>query len=143
MATKGKEIVEVPLFDLGAHTDFASALAALHDSGRVIEAVELGDGTSLVEKDDLIGVELLITNVAVKPSDKGGNYVVARGITIAGTKFVFADGGTGISKQLQEVLARHEDAAGVHVPGGLVRSDYIHPEHGAATTYYLDTAPAA
>lgn len=134
---------------------FDAMVAALHSSGIEIEnaAGVLADEWPLLEKKILVNVPFILATWTVsKPGegDNGGQYIVCRGITKDGRRFRFADGSTGIFKQLAKLT--HERVvngsatpnAGLLVPGGLTVSQYDYTDEKGKTTkaetYYLSNA---
>lgn len=138
---------------LVAITNFDDALALAMSAAGVTSPAELplasdvlGDGFALLEdKSALVGVPLVILEWTFHESDKGGagsEFVTARVVTKDGGKYIVNDGGSGIAAQLRGFETDNGRVLPILVEKGFRRSDYIHPEHGAATTFYLDTAAA-
>lgn len=133
--------------DLRGIDSFESALSLVTGTlgAPVLASEELGDGFALLtDKDRLIGQAMIILQFAFHESDKGtnGEFVSMHVVTRGGEKFIVNDGGSGIYAQLRDYVNTHPGAplGGILVAKGLRRSDYIHPEHGASTTHYLDTS---
>lgn len=150
--------------DLRAVTSIEDALQlAAREHGGVVEASgEVGDGFTLLDKDEkmrLVGVPLLFLEWQFNPGDYGGNFVSARVFQfgeqggIAG-RFIINDGSTGIYETLREYTERTGRTGGLLVKRGLRASTYNLDENneplpknadpalikGKATTYYLDTS---
>lgn len=130
-------------------------VSLLNNSGIEVElaANVLADEWPVLDKKKLINVPMMLATWSVSEpgqGDGGGQYIVVRGITKDGRRFRFADGSTGIFKQL--VKLTHERVvngsatpnAGLYVPGGLTVSEYDYTDDkGAkskASTYYLSNA---
>lgn len=131
--------------------DDALALAQ-NTFGHLVSAEEAGDGTELIDKNDLVGVPFLIVNVSFSRSefDDGRFYATARGITKDNRKFVVSDGSVGFCMQLAYLADKFNRRGGFLISKGLTRSDYsptiVDPVTGKektlkATTFYLDTTP--
>lgn len=142
---------------LGSVDDFGQLLAYLKANDIPLENVEdYGDGVKLTPKEQLIDKPLVIVEWVTKDSDEyGSTYTVARGMTQDGIKFAFADGSSGINRQLEEIaLKRHEKGItgpavrqALYVPRGLTVSkysqDYTDEKTGEiktrrAETFYLN-----
>lgn len=134
---------------------FEEMMLALHDSGITIEnaAGVLADEWPLLEKKVLVNIPFVLATWTVsKPgeADNGGQYIVCRGITKDGRRFRFADGSTGIFKQLSKLTFERVQAgstspnAGLLVNGGLTVSQYDYTDDKGKTTkaetYYLSNA---
>jgi hypothetical protein len=143
------------LADLELPESYDQMLALLNESGIEIDnaAGVLADEWPLLEKKVLVNVPLILaTWVVSEPGkgDNGGQYIVCRGMTKDGRRFRFADGSTGIFKQLVGLTKqRVQDGsatpnAGLLVNGGLTVSEYDYTdEKGKVTkaqTYYLSNA---
>lgn len=112
-------------------------------------AEEIGDGFSVTkDKDQFIGIRLLVVNMnfaegdyATGDGDEKGEFVTVWTVSVRG-KHKFADGSTGIYRQLRDYFNRTGKAY-LSVANGLRRSDYqTTDERGreiTGTTYYLDT----
>jgi hypothetical protein len=113
----------------------------------------LADEWPIVEKKKLINKALMLATWSVSEpgqGDGGGQYIVCRGITKDGKRFRFADGSTGIFKQLVNLTRERVNNgsatpnAGLYVPGGLTVSEYEYTDDkGAkskASTFYLSNA---
>ena len=129
--------------DLRNITSFedAARLAAEQNGGELfVASEELGDGFALLEnKDQLIDVPLVIMDWSFHEGDHG-EFVSAHVVTRPGDKFIVNDGSTGIYAQLRAFSDARGKFGGLAVNRGLRRSDYTHPVHGPATTYYLSTS---
>lgn len=140
--------------DFGKVTNIEQALALL--AQHEVEVTEYGDGFTLTDKADLVGVNMVITDWTFNVSDRffdekknGLPFVSVRGVT-DNSKFVFNDGSAGVYAQLLELTEhlRVEGApytsAPLSVKGGLRVSEYEYedPNTGKtseASTYYLAT----
>lgn len=138
--TDGNSVVPVDPFSLKpdfSQLDYAELMQLL-DAGEVVHIRELDD-TEVVEKENLIGIPMVITDWVRKMSDMG-EYVVVRAATPNG-KVVFADGSTGIKEQLIKFSI---DGKPILVPKGLRKSDYTYKDEEGkaipATTFYLDNS---
>lgn len=135
--------------------DAALALIGEKMGGTVVNSSDLGDGFSLLgtnDKGQLVGVPLVVMSVTfsegeyVRADGSGqkikGTFATLRIVTKDGRKLILNDGSTGICAQLQELYERRPAVAGQPIlcAKGLRVSEYVHPEHGAAKTYYLDTS---
>jgi|SRR5688572_10956289 len=145
--------------DLRAITSFEDAIRLTQETlGHEVDtaAKELGDGFSLTEKVQLIGVPLFLMEWTFRDGDFGV-FVSARGITESGKKFIINDGSTGLAAQLMKYSQRTGKQGAMLVAKGLRVSEYPtdvdgepldrktakeHPElvKGKGATYYLDTA---
>lgn len=118
-----------------------------------IAADELADEWPQVEKKTLINKTLMLATWTISEPGKGdfeGQFIVVRGMTKDGQRFSFADGSTGIYRQLvrlTETRVKNGAAtpnAGLYVPGGLTVSEYEHTDEKGkktkAQTYYLSNA---
>ncbi len=127
---------------------FDDALALVQDElGATIVTAddELGDGFAVLDKAgkaSLLDVLFLIVEWTFSEGDQG-EFVSMRIVARDGRKLIVNDGGTGIYAQLRELTDRTDKQVGLVVKRGLRKSDYIHPEHGASTTYYLNTSATA
>ena len=115
---------------LATMTDFDSVKAIFESAQVKIESFdEYGTGFKVVEKDSLIGVEMILVEWRFTVGDFG-EFVSVAAITKHGDKVIFNDGSTGIRQQLQMVTAQRNEKqhptpqAGLHIEGGLTRSDY-------------------
>lgn len=140
--TKGKDVV-----GFGETLPEDMSFQELIDAG-VISISEIDDRLKVDNKDDLIGVPLVIIDWEFKPSDMGKDYAFVTVKTQEGTR-VFADGGTGIPDQLERYKAKLLDSGArfIYVPNGLRKSDYVakvvvdgEEKRIPATTYYFDNA---
>lgn len=147
----GGEVVQVSTFNkeqLGSIDSFDAAMAlATAEYGNVIAAHEqalLGDGFRVATEDDkrrLIGVPLLLLDWTFKPSDYGQDqdwvliHAVQRGDNGQAVKWVIADGGTGIARDLKEFTDKTGRSGGMAVKNGLRVSEYyIDSDSGQALT---------
>ena len=124
---------------------------------KVGNATDLGSGFAVLETEQkrrLIGVPLLFVFWTFNDSDKGdtGEFVSAHVVQLDASgkvvgKWIVNDGSTGIYAQLHEYTERTGASQGLFVPKGLRASDYTITDDGgrekAATTFYIDTTPAA
>jgi hypothetical protein len=130
-------------------------VSLLNESGIEVElAVDvLADEWPVLEKKKLVNVPMMLATWSVsKPGDGDGvgQYIVVRGITKDGRRFRFADGSTGIFKQLAYLTEQRvvngsaTPNAGLYVPGGLTVSEYDYTDDkgnkSKAQTYYLSNA---
>lgn len=119
------------------------------------QATDLGSGFAVIEKSDdkrrLVGVPLMFVFWTFNKGDNGmfaSAHVVQfdRAGKIVG-KWIVNDGGTGIYAQLSEYTQRTGSNKGLFVEKGLRASDYTFTgddgEDHDATTFYIDTTPAA
>lgn len=141
--------VASPRVSEGQLADIASfddALALVQDvfGGQVVEADKtLGTGFAVLEdKNRLIGVAFIAVRIDIHPDGDHGPFTSLHVVTQDGRKYIINDGGTGIHEQVRELYIRKPDLVGLPllVRQGLRRSDYIHPEHGASVTFYLNTS---
>lgn len=130
----------------------ASIGALLGD--KIGSATDLGSGFALLDtpgKRRLCGVPLLILMWNFSQGDMG-EFVSAHVVSLDPTgkvtgKYVINDGSTGVYRQLKDWTERTGERQGLHVPRGLRASDYTFTDTDGvekpATTFYIDTAPAA
>ena len=105
---------------------------------------ELGDGFTLVKKDEIEGLPMIIMEWAFRKSTENGGqrpYVSVRAAVKLKNgqlwKVIFNDGSApGIAEQLATLTKKHNRYGGVTVPQGIRRSDYEGP-NGPATSWYL------
>ena len=134
-------------------TSFDDALAIVQDvfGGEVVDSADLGDGFTLVQKHEkgmLIGVPFIILAANFTEGDylredgTKGTFVSCRIVTQDGRKLVLNDGSTGIHDQIKMLWSMKPETQGKPIVcrNGLRVSEYDHPEHGKASTYYLDTS---
>lgn len=132
-------------------TSFEDALAIVQDvfGGEVVDSADLGDGFALVEdKMALIKVPFIILAANFSEGDYRredgtmGTFVSCRIVTEDGRKLVLNDGGSGIHDQIQMLWAMKPETQGKPIVcrNGLRVSEYDHPQHGLAKTFYLDTS---
>jgi hypothetical protein len=113
----------------------------------------LADEWPIVEKKTLVNKALMLATWSVSEPGQGdfeNQYIVVRGITKDGKRFRFADGSTGIFKQLVNLTRERvtngsaTPNAGLYVPGGLTVSEYDYKDEKGKTTkaqtYYLSNA---
>ena len=107
----------------------------------------LGDGFTLVEKDNLLGEPFVLVDYTVHTSktnfDENGEglkFVTVRCVTKEDKRVAFNDGSTGVAQQLRDLAAR-QIYGGIYVPNGLRASEYevldAKGRKSSATTYYL------
>lgn len=130
--------------DYASIESFQDALALVGDKlgGVVIDSADLGDGFAVVEeKDTLLGVPFIVLAVNIGNGDHG-EFVSCRIVTEDGRKLVVNDGSTGIYAQIKMLWEKRPETKGKPIicRNGLRKSEYDHPEHGHAKTYYLDTS---
>jgi hypothetical protein len=138
---------------------FDDALALIGDvfGGEIVTADDiLGTGFGIAdEKAAYIGVRLVILKATCNLGDQG-RFWSLMAVTHDGRKVIINDGGTGIASQMDELAVRHPEILRatvlddgkvsanllkpIEVRKGLRVSRYVHPEHGPAVTYYLDTS---
>lgn len=137
--------------DFSQIESFEDALAMFgEDDLTYADAGEIGDGSVVLDKADLVGTLFIVTDyrVAVSP-EKGNEFVIVQGITRRGTKFVFTDGSKdfGIRQQLTEWTSRKGKKGGLVCQKGLTVSVYpARDETGNLTgeegrTYRIDQSP--
>lgn len=120
----------------------SDALQALSDAGiPVVDSTELGNGFVVIpDKGNLVGVTFVVMGARQTIGDQG-EFSILYVMTENGDKWVVTDGGSGIHRQIGDVIEANGTAAGLLVKGGLVRSDYQYVgDDGVgrpATTYYL------
>lgn len=157
MAKIADEIVKANRLSKTELEDFDGSVeglnAYLEKLGLSWQDVEfVGSEYELTDKNDLVDVPIFLIQWMFKNSEEypDSQYAVVHGIRVNdGSKFVFADGSTGIRDQLETVSTRRTAAGldasqqGLAVRKGLVRSDYPAglgrdgKERPAGTTYYL------
>lgn len=151
--SKGTEVVKV-VFDEQALRNLNSFEDAFklvqNEFGAIADASEvIGDGfVVLDDKTQLVGRPMVLLNWHFSEGDyrdEDGNlrdFVSARVISQRpdGTvdKWVVNDGSTGLCDQLKNYSVRTNMMGGLLVQRGLRVSEYIHPTHGPAKTFYLD-----
>jgi hypothetical protein len=132
---------------------FDAAMAAIQtiNGGQVIEAAAdvLADEWPEVEKKNLVNVPFLAVtwSISAPESSETGQYIVVRGITRDGKRFRFADGSTGIMKQLVKLTQERKQAnhpaqnAGLLCERGLSVSQYKTTDGAgkpiSAETFYI------
>ena len=120
---------------------------------KIGQATDLGSGFAVLDSDDkrrLVGVPLMFVFWTFNDGDNG-EFVSAHVVQFdrAGKingKFIINDGSTGILAQLKEYSERTGSQRGLFVEKGLRASDYrveIDGKEQPATTFYIDTTPAA
>lgn len=138
-----------PLNEIPVPEDFNSALEFF--GGSVLNASEvIVDDFPAIDKGKLVNVPFLLLGWTLsRPEDSNnGQYIVARGITQAGKRFRFADGSTGIFKQLVQITqtriqnGEQYPNAGLYCESGLRKSDYTFVDEKGqtqdATTFYIN-----
>jgi len=171
--SKGKnstEVVKTGFTDdeLRGISSFEDAMAlAAQEHGPVVSAAdELGNGFTVLEegqKMSVVGVPLMILEWSFNQGDFGDRYTSIRAVAfyegVGIKKVVINDGGTGITKQLEDYQERTGRTGGILFKRGLRVSEYPtwpkgHPEAnkpipkgvdipadaGKAATFYLDTS---
>lgn len=124
------------------------AISSFRDAQALIEAqmgtsladatTEIGDGfTMLDDKDALLNVPFIAVHWTFAPGDYGQEFVIMRVLTERGDKYIIVDGGTGVCQQMREFTTEHRRNAGLLVPRGLRKSEYVN-EFGPGTTHYLN-----
>lgn len=139
--------------DYASITSFDDALALVGEKlgGEVVDASDLGDGFSVIDKaakKTLIGVPFLVLSVSFHDGDfkdENGDFTQfasLRLVTRDGKKLVLNDGGTGIPEQIKTLWKMRPETTGkpILVHRGLRVSEYDHPIHGKSETFYLDTS---
>lgn len=95
---------------------FEAALSAVQtiNGGQVIESAAdvLADEWPEIEKKRLVNVPFLAVtwSISAPESSETGQYIVVRGMTKDGKRFRFADGSTGIMRQLVKLTKERKDA---------------------------------
>lgn len=128
--------------------DAVTMLADTFGADVVIEdaADAIGDGFSITkDKDQFIGARCIIVNFAFSIGDydkddgtgEKGEFATVWILSVKG-KFKFADGSTGIAKQLRDYYDRTGKTY-LLASNGLRRSEYTTPDGKPARTYYIDT----
>lgn len=129
----------------------AIAALALLNGGQPIDSASdvLADEWPLAEKSKLVNRPFMAMtwSVSAPESSETGQYIVVRGITRDGHRFRFADGSTGIFKQLAKLTQERIKAghplpnAGLDCPNGLTVSKYNTVDTAgkpiSAETYYI------
>lgn len=150
-----RDFGENELRNVGSLADAVRLFEAVHGNEPiVIASEELGDGFDRYTEDDkrkLIGVPLFVMewkfsiSDTVQRGDESVEYVTVRIVGERGgktIKAVFADGSTGIYKQLRAYTDRTGRTRGMMVPNGLRVSDYTYvaPDgtKSPASTFYFD-----
>jgi hypothetical protein len=115
-------------------------LMALMDSGNAVHIQELEDRV-MMDQATLVNMPLVITGWKFS-NGSFGEFAIVQGITHLGTKFIFTDGGTGITEQLHMYQAKLDGIRPIAVPKGLRRSDYLYHDAAEdkdipATTFYI------
>lgn len=139
--------------DYASISSFDDALRLVGEKlgGEVVDASDLGDGFSVLDKaakKTLIGVPFLVLSVSFHDGDykdEDGNFTQfasLRIVTRDGRKLVLNDGGTGIPEQIKTLWKMRPQTTGkpILVHKGLRVSEYDHPTHGKSETFYLDTS---
>jgi hypothetical protein len=129
--------------------DFAELLKA-SGIGMDHASAVLADEWPEVDKAKLVNVPLAIALWTISEPGKGdfdGQYIVVRGMTQTGERFRFADGSTGIFRQLRKLTGeRIRDGhptpnAGLFAPRGLRVSEYEYTDDkgkkSKAQTFYI------
>lgn len=111
----------------------------------VASITELDPRERIEDKDELINIPFVITNVAGHLNGEFGNpWVVVTAKTATNRLVWFTDGSTGICQQIIAMAERNPGAKAVLVPKGLVKSTYKTKDAEGkdiqGTTYYLSTA---
>lgn len=121
---------------------------------KVANATDLGSGFAVLDTDQkrrLVDVPCLFLFWSFHLGTQG-EFVSAHVVTLGANgdvkdKFIINDGSTGIYAQLKEFTDRTGDSQGMFVPKGLRASDYTYTDDDGkekpATTFYIDTTPAA
>lgn len=110
----------------------------------------LADEWPEIDKERLVNTPLAIATWTISEPGKGdfdGQYVVVRGMTKDGQRFRFADGSTGVFRQLRKLTGeRVRDGhptpnAGLYAPRGLRVSEYEYTDDrgnkSKAKTFYI------
>jgi hypothetical protein len=123
------------------------SFSEMMDAG-VIDISEVDDVIA-VDQEELVGKPFILFEWDIKPSAMyGGQYALCRVKTAEGTR-VFADGGTGISEQLERYKNRlakldENEFSPLYFHFGLRASHYNKEVEGSvisAVTYYFDNRP--
>lgn len=141
MTTPVKPMILSNEAGLKAIGSFADAAQLLKDAGIVIHSTkEFGTGFEVTDKNALVGKELIILEWEEKKGDFGPMAVV-HAVTVDGAKVIFVDGSTGVKRDLERIAAESGITQGIHVPKGLVASDYEYEDDKGnkipARTFYL------
>lgn len=120
----------------------------------IAQSTDLGTGFAVLDKEGkrrLVGVPLLFVFWQFNNGDQGvfvSTHVVQ--VDMMGKlvgKYIINDGSTGICQQLRDYTEHTQSFKGLFAPKGLRASDYdFTDEQGntsKATTFYIDTSPAA
>lgn len=141
--TPGKNANKYDLTELRGIQSFDDAVALVKEkmgAEAVAEGADvLGNGFTVLptsQKGKLVDTRFVILWVDFNQGDQGP-FVSFGVVTEDGRKFIVNDGSTGIYKQLDDWYGRSEYPGGLLV-NGLRESRYIHPIHGAASTFYLN-----
>lgn len=139
--------------DYASITSFDDALRLVGEKlgGEVVDASDLGDGFSVLDKSQkktLIGVPFIVLSVSFHTGDikkddgTYGEFASLRIVTKDGKKFVLNDGGTGIPEQIKTLWKMRPETMGKPILShkGLRVSEYDHPQYGKSETFYLDTS---
>lgn len=113
----------------------------VESEGGAVEFDGGGQWELVKDKNTLVSRPFMIAGLRFNEGD-AGNYVSIRAFLIPeGTKVVFNDGGTGVYKQLQTYVAKHNRTAGIAVPKGLRVSHYTFTDKDGserpAETFYI------
>ena len=142
-----------PLTEIAVPENFAQALDILASAGVEVSdaSVDMADDFPEIAKEKLVNRPFLMLGWTVSDPEtsENGQYVVVRGITSEGQRFRFADGSTGIFRQLARLTYERVQNgsatpnAGLLCPNGLSRSDYttmIDGKPTKATTFYVNNS---
>ena len=117
-------------------TSFGDAVALANEKGGITDGKDLGIGLEVVEKEQLVGVEMILLEWRFNSGDFGP-FVSVTAMTKDNRKLVFNDGSTGIFSQLEEI-ADTGKTGNIYLRKGLRKSTYDNPQgEGKSTTYYL------
>jgi hypothetical protein len=115
---------------------FGDAVDLANSKGGITDGKDLGIGLDVVEKDTLVGVEMILLEWRFNVGDFGP-FVSVTAMTKDNRKLVFNDGSTGIYAQLTEITDAGK-ASNIYLRKGLRKSTYDNPQgEGKSTTFYL------
>ena len=118
-------------------TSFGDAVALANEKGGITDGKDLGIGLEVVEKEQLVGVEMILLEWRFNTGDFGP-FVSVTAMTKDNRKLVFNDGSTGIYAQLTEITDEAGKHGNIYLRKGLRKSNYDNPQgEGKSTTYYL------
>ena len=125
---------------------FDDALAMFAQAGMQVTSItDYGDGFEAgADKANFVNVKFLIVDmkmVLAEKSDYGSDFAVIWVVTVDGRKAILTDGGTGVCRQVETLIAR-KAALPIMCEKGLTVSEYSYTDEKGkqtpAKTYYLD-----